>query len=508
MNNSQQRKAGAILSYVTIIVNTLITLLYTPFMTSKLGQSEYGLYSMVSSIIGYLTMLDLGFGNALIVYTAKFRKQQKYDEERKLHGMFFIIFCIIGFIAGSLGLILFFNVNNLFAATLTSVELEKMKVMMLILTFNLSITFLFSIYSSIISAYEKFVFQKVLALLNTALRHIVMIPFLLFGYKSICMTLIVTVINIIVLISNYLYCRKKLNIHIKYSGFDKKLFKQIIGYSFFIFLGVIVDKINWSLDSFILGAVSGTVAVSVYAMATNFSTLFINLSKALSGVFLPKISKMVARGASDEELTNEFIKVGRLQFYVIFLMITGFILVGREFIISWAGKEYINSYYIAVILIVPSLFTLVQNMGLSIMQAKNMHKFRSVLLIFIALANVVVSIPLAKLYEGIGSALGTGASLIVGNVIILNIYYYKKVHLNVIKFWKDILKMVLYFLVPITLVIILSTVVTLSGFAYVILLGSVYVILYMVTAYLFVMNSYEKNIIHSIVNKFLRKKVS
>lgn len=506
MNNSQQRKAGAILSYVTIIVNTLITLLYIPFMTSKLGQSEYGLYSMVSSIIGYLTMLDLGFGNALIVYTAKYRKQQKYDEERKLHGMFNIIFFIIGLIAGVLGLVLYFNVDNLFSATLTSVELEKMKVMMIILTFNLSVTFFFSIYSSIVSAYEKFIFQKVLALLNTVLKHVIMIPFLFLGYKSICMTVIVTVINVTVLLCNYLYCRNKLNIRIKYNGFDKKLFKQIMGYSFFIFLGIIVDKINWSLDSFILGAVSGTIAVSVYAMATNFSTLFINLSKALSGVFLPKISKMVARGASDEELTNEFIKVGRLQFYIIFLMITGFILVGKEFITSWAGREYVNSYYIAVILIVPSLFSLIQNTGISIMQAKNMHKFRSVLLIFIALANVAASIPLAKLYEGIGTALGTGLSLIVGNVIILNIYYYKKVHLDIIKFWKNIFKMVIYFLVPVFLVFVLSIVITLTGFAYVILLGFIYVILYMITAYLFVMNDYEKDIVNKLFRILLRRK--
>ena len=73
MNESKQRKVGAILSYVSIIVNTLIQLLYTPLLIRKLGQSEYGLYSLVASIIGYLTIMDLGFGNAIIVYTAKYR---------------------------------------------------------------------------------------------------------------------------------------------------------------------------------------------------------------------------------------------------------------------------------------------------------------------------------------------------------------------------------------------------------------------------------------------------
>ena len=95
MDDSKNRKIGATLSYISIVLNTLIQLIYTPFLIKKLGQSEYGLYSLVSSIIGYLTILDLGFGNAIIVYTAKYRVQKKYDEEKKLHGMFFLIFCVI-----------------------------------------------------------------------------------------------------------------------------------------------------------------------------------------------------------------------------------------------------------------------------------------------------------------------------------------------------------------------------------------------------------------------------
>ena len=167
MDDSKNRKLGAILSYVSIIASTLISLVYTPFMIRSLGQSEYGLYSLISSVIGYLTLLDLGFGNAIVVYTAKYRAQKKYEEEKKLHGMFFIIFCIIGLIAGIGGLILYFNVNNLFGNTMNSLELHKAKIMMLILTFNLVISFIFSIYGCILGAYEKFVYQKVISILNT-----------------------------------------------------------------------------------------------------------------------------------------------------------------------------------------------------------------------------------------------------------------------------------------------------------------------------------------------------
>lgn len=501
MNESKQRKVGAILSYVSIIVSTLVQLVYTPFLIRMLGQSEYGLYSLVYSIIGYLTVLDLGFGNAIVVYTAKYRAQKKYDEEKKLHGMFFVIFCIIGVIAGILGLVLYFNVDNLFAGTMTIKELSKTRIMMLILSLNLFITFVFNIYSSIITAYEKFTYQKLMAILNTLLKPLFMIPLLFLGYKSITMCIVLTLINLIIMLSNYVYCKKKLEVNIKFLGFDKKVFKEIFGYSFFIFLGVIVDKVNWSVDQFVLGAVSGTIAVSLYSVASQLNSLFINLSTALSSVMLPKMSKLVAKNVSSDEITNEFIKVGRLQYLIVFLMASGLTLFGKEFFIAWAGKEYVTSYYIAIILIIPLCVPLIQNLGVSIMQAKNMHKFRSILLFFIAIANIFISIPLAKLYGGIGSAIGTSISLIIGNIIIINIYYQKRVCINVIKFWKEIIKMTIPFIIPIVVILFIMNFITLYGFVHLIVFGSIYTLLYCIVCYLLVMNDYEKNIVNKVLKK-------
>ena len=143
-----------------------------------------------------------------------------------------------------------------------------------------------------------------------------MIPLLFLGFKSIAMCVVITLINTFVMISNYIYCKKKLDIKIKFYGFDKKVFKEIFFCSFFIFLGVIIDKINWSIDQFVLGAVSGTMAVSLYSVSSQINTLFINLSTALTSVMLPKMSKMVSKNASNAELTSEFIKIGRIQFII------------------------------------------------------------------------------------------------------------------------------------------------------------------------------------------------
>ena len=498
---NNQRKIGAILSYVSIIASTLVQLLYTPFLISKLGQSEHGLYSLVSSIIGYLTVLDLGFGNAIVVHTAKYKATGDKKKEQKLHGMFHIIYIVIGVIAGIAGVILSLFSDRIFGETMTIEELEKMRVMLLILSFNLFITFAFSIYSSIITANEQFLFQKTMAVINTVAKPLLMIPVLFLGMKSVALCVVITIINIAAVIANYVFCKKKLGVKIRFNGFDKKLFKTIFAYSFWIFLTQIVDKVNWSADQFILGAVASTAVVSVYSAASIINTMFINLSTAISGVMLPKMSKMVAQKASKESLTNEFIKVGRVQFMVILLAVTGLILFGKTFIKLWLGEGYDDTYYVALLLIIPATISLCQNTGLAIMQAMDKFRFKAVITFVMSLINIVISVYLAKRYGAIGAAFGTGLSIVVCNITIMNIYYARVIRLNIVRFWKNILAMLIKYAIPITVMLCVMYFVKLQGVVSLLTYGGTYVIIYAITTYLFVMNNYEKNLL----SKFLTK---
>lgn len=501
--NSEVKK-GAILSYVLIFLTNIVALIYTPFLIRSLGQSEYGLYSLVNSIIGYMTILDLGFGNAIVVYTAKYRAKKDKEAEKKLHGMFLVIFTLIGAIATFLGFILYLNAGNMFGATMTSSELQTAKTLLLILTFNLAITFPFTVYSSIVTAYEKFVFQKGLAIARTLLNPIIMLPLLFMGYKSISLACVATILNVGILLGNYLYCKNKLKINVKYMGIDKKLLKTIFVYSFFIFLNAIIDKVNWSLDQFILGSVSGTVAVSIYSVASQFNSIYLAFSTAISGVLLPKVTRMVEKKVSDEEISNEFIKTGRIQYYIMYLIITGFIIFGKEFIALWAGYDYVDAYYIGLLLMIPVTIPLTQNIGISILQAKNMHKFRSVVLIFTALFNIVLSIPLASRYAGIGSAIGTCISLIVGNIIILNIYYHVKAKINILKYWKNIIKMTLLQLLPTCLILLIIFTFPLYNI-YKLTYIPIYVLIYCIYSYYIVMNEYEKGLISGTLKKIFKR---
>lgn len=446
-----QLKAGVVLNYVVIILNTVVGLLYTPYMLRMMGQSEYGLYSLVASVIAYLTVLDLGFGNAIVRYTAKFRAEKKTEEQYEMFGMFFLLYLVIGIVAFGTGLGLYFNVDTLFGNTMTAVELGRARIMMLLLVANLAFTFPMSIWGSIIQAYEDFVFQKSLNIIRIILNTVVMICLLHFGYKAVAMVVVQTIFNVLTLVINFIYCRRKLNIHIyfRFKHFHWGFLKEVAIYSFWIFLNAIMDRVYWSTGQFVLGAMVGTVAVAVFAIAIQLEGMYMQFSTAISSVFLPKVTAMVATNRSRKEISDLFIRTGRLQYIVLAYILSGFIIFGRQFIELWAGAGYSDAYIISLLFFIPLTVPLIQNLGITILQARNEMRFRSVLYIIIALVSLAMQIVLTRHFGGIGCAMGVSGALVVGQILIMNVYYRRRQDLDIMTFWKEISKMSI---IPIVLI--------------------------------------------------------
>lgn len=446
-----QLKAGAALNYVSIILNMVVGLIYTPYMLRMLGQSEYGLYSLAASIIAYLTVLDLGFGNAIVRYTARFRAEGKLREQEEMFGMFFILYIGIGVIAMIIGSALSLNVEHLFFRSMTETEVERTKIMLWMMTFNLTFTFPMSIWGSIMTAYERFVFQRFVSIIRSILNPVVMVFLLVIGYKAVAMVVVTTVFNVVTLLINWWYCKNRLKIKVRFAKFKWKFLKEVSIYSFWIFLNAIMDRIYWSTGQFVLGIYKGTVAVAVYAVAIQLQNMYMMFSTAISSVFLPKVTSMVARGANDEEISNLFIRTGRLQYIIMSYILSLFIVFGKQFIQLWAGDGYQGAYYFCLMFFIPLTISLIQNLGITILQARNQMKFRSLLYIVVALASLGLSILLAKSYGGYGCAFSTSLALLLGQGIIMNIYYQRKQCLDIIRFWNEILKMSV---VPAVLVVI------------------------------------------------------
>lgn len=500
-----QLKVGASLSYISMGLGYLVSIIYTPIMLRLLGQSEFGLYNLVSSVVAYLGVLNFGFGSAYIRYYSKLRFQDDREKIATLNGMFLIIFSVIGLIAVIAGTVLAMNTEVIFGSELTSVELSRAKTLMMILVINLAISFPNIVFTSHITANEKFVFQNFAQMIKIIANPFVVLPILILGYGSVGMVVASTILNITIEVINAVYCIKKLKMRFSFSDFDFTLMREMTVFSSFIFINLLIDQINWNVDKFVVGRFHGTISVAVYGLAAQLNTYYLSIATAISTVFIPRVHRLVANAENNSVLTKLFTKIGRIQFVILSLISSGLIFFGKPFINMWAGSNYDDSYPIVLLLIIPVTIPLIQNIGIEIQRAKNMHKFRSWMYFFIALGNLGLTIPLAKVYGGVGAAIGTAVSLIIGNGLMMNWYNHVKVGLDMKYFWKQILNIAPALLIPGISGITLNIFLELNNIFCFLVSVITYIITFSISMWFIGMNQYEKDLIRKPILRLLKK---
>ena len=300
-----QLRVGTLLSYVNLAIGSIIPMIYTPIMLRILGQAEYGLYSLSNSIVGYLSLLNFGFGSTIIRYICKYRAEGKKEQVRSIFGLFLIIYGIVSVLVIIGGFILMLCTDSCFSKGLTQQEVDKLKILIVMMAFNTAIAFPISVFSSIITAYERFIFRRVIDIFSTVLAPVANIILLYCGFGSIGMTFSGLLLNFIACPVNIYYCFKVLKIIPKFVRFESVFIKELLVFSVYMFIGTLVDMLFWTTDKVILGALVGTAVVAIYNVGSTFNNILMQLSQAVSGVIGPKINSMVTLDGENTQALSE-----------------------------------------------------------------------------------------------------------------------------------------------------------------------------------------------------------
>lgn len=497
-------KVGSIITYINLIISTIIPLLYTPIMLRILGQEEYGLYSLSNSVISYLTLLNFGFGTAIIRFISKFRVEGDHDKIEGVTGLILSIYGIIAIIVCIVGFLLTKGTGLFFGTGLTVNEIQRLKVLMIVMTVSTAISFPVSVLSSVSVAYEKYIFRKMVDMIATIATPILNLIVLFLGYASIGLAIIGLGIQLIYGIIFIWYCKQKLNVVPRFKDMPFYMVKEILGFSIYVFASSIIDMLYWATDKVLIGAVLGTVAVAVYNIGGTFTSMLQNMSSAISGVFGTRVNMMFFGNQPMEKLSELLIRIGRLQYYIVSLILSGYIVFGQIFIDVWAGKDYSQAYIIGLLTMVPLAVPLIQSIAFSVISAQNKLKFRTIVYAVIAVLNVIGTILAMPKFGIIGAAACTAVAFIVGNGILMNWYYWKVIKLDIIGFWKNIIRISI---APVIMVVVgtgVLRVITVKNLWMVLILGVMYVVLFGIASWILEMNDYEKSLVTGMFHKIKR----
>lgn len=496
-----QRKIGIVLSYVNIILHAVVGFLYVPILLHYIGKGEYGLYQLMGSLIAYFSIMDFGLTAAVIRFYTKYKALHDEEGMENILALSLRGYGIVTILVLGIGVFCYSFLDQAFAASMTVSELAEAKDIFLLLLLNIVITLSTMVFRAVINAYEKFLFLKGLETLQLISQPILVILVLQHYPSAFSVAAVQTGINIFLVLSRIFYSFHVLHVRIRFHEWDYALIHEFKRLALSVFVVSLIDQVFWKTNQILLGMFRGTSAVAVYSIASLIYMNYMALSTAISGVYLPHITEMVAKGEPIEKLSTLFIQIGRWQYYLLGLVASGFIIFGREFIAIWAGAGFEDAYVITLLIILPFTIDLIQNIGLAILQAMNRYELRARVYFFIGMLNLILAVPLGIKWGGIGCAVATGSAMLIGNGILMNWIYSTKIKLTIKKFWMNIGRITISVLCVLLMGLLLEHFVELPGKLGFIVKIVVYTFLYGGMIYKFAMNENERNGVKKIAGK-------
>ncbi|MBR5893923.1 MAG: hypothetical protein IKZ13_00085 [Akkermansia sp.] len=501
-------KTGAILNYISISLRLATSFLFTPFLLSSLGVEEYGLYMLSGSVIAWLSLTDFGLGATINKYVVTYRAKGESVQQAHFLGQCIMLFFVIALLTLVVGVVCYYKLHSIFPK-LNPEHYSTLQILYLLTLANFILAIPLRPLAEIPGAYQKFIIPSIVNMVASLLTVALMVLLLFLGFKSIGLTVLSVGLGLLNILWLLFYTFCCLKVKIVFRKPDMTLYKDMFGFSVWIFLNQIMDLFYWQAGTPILANISGVAAVAVFTVGISFSRYFMTASTAISGVLAPKLMHMVALGAKREDLTWVMIKAGRLQLSIMILMLCGFISFGCDFLHLWVGDtlgDSITTIWLgALLVVVPLIVPLTQNVGIAILQALSIHRGRAIILFYSSIICVVLGSILSFYWGPIGMFLGTGISLWAGQIVMMNIYYARKAGLNIRLFFA---KTYQPFLLPgIVLVLLgglMQSSLSISTWGDFILIAGSYAVCAVILIWVMYLNAEEKRMFIQPIKKILK----
>lgn len=496
-----ERKKGAILSYIQVVLSVLVNIIYVPVLLRYLGKSEYGLYQIVGSFFSYISVFESCMSVGVLRNYCNALGKQDNEESEVTLSMARAIYRWMAVLMAITGVIVIFAFRRFYASSFSVSELKESSAILLLLFANMMVTLLGSVYLTVLTGQEKFTFIKILAIFIQIVQPVLVILCVRKIPYAITISTVIVLLNIATVMLRYLYVTRKLKIKIVKKNRNQKVIHEIVGLSATVLLGCIADQIFWKTDQVILGKLFSTTVVAVYSVGAQIYMMYMQFGTQIASVFYPKISILYQEENGNQKVSDLFVRVGRITLMIIMLILSGFIVFGKEFLFFWVGQGYTEAYYVAIVVMIPFSVDLAQNLALCILQIKQQYGFRAKIYLLSALINIVTTVIFASYFGMIGAAISTGLSMTLTSGLIMNWYYLKKTKLDIIKFWKESAGII----VTAALMVVLALWVK-QHMAYgrmgILQLGleiALFVLIYAGIIYQFVMNTQEKELLLAFV---------
>jgi O-antigen/teichoic acid export membrane protein len=426
-----------ITSYAGMVLGLLLTFFFTPYFINKLGKEQYGIWTLLFSIITYMEMVDMGMRQSIVRFISKYYAVKDWVGLNKVFSSSIRIYTIVGIVFFVVTLIVVFGFLHSFQIPTEYDHIAQWA--LIILGLSTALNFV-QMPSSSLGPFHRFDISFYINFSTKVLQTLGMVILLEMGKGLIEMAVLVLVLQLLsrLVMSSV---RKRLfpEVRFSFAAIDKETTREMFSYAFFSFLVAATWVISNQSDNIIIGRFISVEAVAVYSVAAQLMTQLRTSVYAIATPIVPTISHFEAENKF-ERIISLYSKSTRYLYYLSGFFAIGMFILGGPFIHLWVKNGFEDAVTILYLLAIPTAISIPQTIATSVLYGISRHKLAVYILGSEAVIKIVLSVILAQSMGIIGVAIGTVVSQLIIYTAIYPVMFYKAINAPVSQFYKEMFR--------------------------------------------------------------------
>ncbi|MGE3275505.1 MAG: oligosaccharide flippase family protein [Vicinamibacterales bacterium] len=421
--------------YLAIVAEMVVGLLVLPFNLAHLGAAAYGLWMLTASVTVYFSVLDLGFSNGLVKFVAQYRARRDAQALNEILSTIFFVFTTLAVITYLIAAAVALNLGTLFSLTPAQVELGR--AVLLIISVHVATGLAFGVFGGVINGFQRYDLNNLVGMASTLVTAAVNVAVLLAGYGLIELVAATTIVRVLT------YWAYRANayrvfpgLHVRASLVRKARLREIAPFSFHMFVIDWANKLNYSVDVLLIGALLNTTAVAVWTVAQRLTDAALRLTNQLSQVLFPTVVDNEA--ASRRDRLRAILVVGTRLSLAMILPIGGtLILMAGPLVRAWVGSNFADSVLILQVLTLGVIARVGAATASTVLKGTDRHQLVAGTNVATAVVNLSLSVALIGPYGLTGVAVGTLVPVTLGSILVIFPTGCRQVDLPLVRAWRE-----------------------------------------------------------------------
>lgn len=390
--------------YALIVASALLGIVVLPFNLKYLGEANYGLLTLVASVTVYFTVLELGYGGAIVRYVAEFRARRDPRALNEVLSTMFFVFTAIGIVAYLLAMALAWLLPVIF--NLSAEQVHTGRIVVLIIGVQVALYFVFSIFGGVINGYELYYINNIVGGTFNVAAAVVNLLVLWLGYGLVEVVAATTATRIAPF---FIYRRNAYKafpgLEIRLAHFRWSRLRELTGFSAYL---AVIDwsaRLTYTTDFLILGMFLNTTVVAVYAVAQRLAEGLLRMTNQLHTFLFPAVVTHAVDGGVAQQ-RQLFIRATRFQLGVSIGLCGAVAAIGDVLIAAWVGPGYEASAAVLRVLCAIVVLRTLLSMPATVLKGTGHHRFVAIASAWCAVASVLLSVMAVQTFGMPGVAWG------------------------------------------------------------------------------------------------------